>query len=79
MGSRRPKRSGRAFGNQEIYALLPDAKAGHLTFQQESPFFLTKASYFGNRSPIDRTIEASVIGAMVGDANPTLFDTHSGS
>jgi len=37
MGCRRPKRSGRAFGNQEVYTLLPHAKAGDLTFQERCP------------------------------------------
>jgi len=32
------KRRGHAFGNQEVYALLPDAKAWHLTYQERSPF-----------------------------------------
>ncbi len=31
LGCRWPQRGGRTFGNQEVYSLLPDAKAWHLT------------------------------------------------
>jgi formate hydrogenlyase transcriptional activator len=37
VGCRRSQRGGRTFGNQEVHALLPDAKAWHLTYQARSP------------------------------------------
>jgi len=43
-----PQRGGRTFGNQEIYALLPHAKACHLTSEQGASSRIAKLRRCGD-------------------------------
>ncbi len=45
-----PQRGGRTFGNQEVHPLLPDAKAWHLTYQQEFASFIAASPLCADRS-----------------------------
>jgi len=49
VGCRRPQWGGRTSGNQEVYALLPHAKAWHLTFQQGCPSRLAELQSSGDQ------------------------------
>ena len=55
VGCRRPKRGRCAFGNQEVYALLPHAKAWHLTHQQGIPSCVTDLQWqrYEDRPSVD--------------------------
>jgi hypothetical protein len=71
-----PKGGGRTFGNQEIYALLPDAKAWHLTYQQGSRSGLVDRP--SNRlTPFLHCPSAAPAIESPVNLNPKLFDTQS--
>src|SRR5690242_9945001 len=81
LGCLRPQRSGCTFGNQEVHALLPHAKARHLTYQQEFTSLIAASPPCGDRSSDQFKSAAALvithtpaISSPV-DLNPKLSDT----